>query len=267
MSVTAWLDGQPLGDPEHALAVTNRGLHYGDGLFETMLLRAGQIRFLDIHVERMKEGCRRLGIALSATELLQELTRLPHAAQPAIVKLLLFRTGTGRGYRPPRDGGAMRLMLLYPWTEAPAQLRVQWCASRWSRNPQLAGLKHLNRLEQVLAQAELNAAVDEGLMLDTEGELVSATSGNVFLVERGKLRTPDLRACGVKGVMRTQVIAVAKASGLTVEECALWPTDFERADEAFVTNALRGVRPITQLDTWCRPVGPVVGQLQRVLKS
>ncbi|MET0984460.1 MAG: aminodeoxychorismate lyase [Steroidobacteraceae bacterium] len=265
MTVQAWLNGEPIVDPEHALALTNRGLHYGDGVFETMHLFDGQIRFLDAHVERATEGCARLGMALSTARLLQELTCLPLQTQPSIVKLVLVRSGAGRGYRPAPNSEAMRLVLLYPWTEASPTVRAQWCAARWSRNSQLAGLKHLNRLEQVLAQQELRDGVDEGLMLDTEGEVVSATSGNVFLVRQGKLCTPDLRLCGVNGVMRRQVLGAAKATGLSVEECALWPADFEHAEEAFITNALRGIRPIVQLDEQRWPIGPMAQQLRRTL--
>lgn len=266
MSLQVWLDGESVTDTEHALAVTNRGLHYGDGVFETMFLQQGTIRFRDAHLQRAEEGCHRLGIVPpTRAELLDDLQRLPHSEQPAIVKLLLVRAGAGRGYRPVSGAGAMRLMLLYPWTTPPSALRVQWCTTRWSCNPQLAGLKHLNRLEQVLAQRELREGFDEGLMLDTSGELISATSGNVFVIADGRLRTPDLRACGVHGVMRAQVIAAARFIGMAVEECALWPRDIGSIDEAFITNALRGMQPIVQLDE--RPMSPASGiaQLSRVL--
>ncbi|MET0660981.1 MAG: aminodeoxychorismate lyase [Steroidobacteraceae bacterium] len=265
MTVQAWLNGDLIADPEHALAITNRGLHYGDGVFETMHLLDGQIRFLDAHIERATEGCARLGIELSTARLLQELSRLPLQKQASIVKLVLVRSGAGRGYRPAPHGAAMRLILLYPWTEAGSTVRAQWCSTRWSRNPQLAGLKHLNRLEQVLAQRELRESVDEGLMLDTEGEVVSATSGNVFVVREGKLCTPDLRLCGVSGVMRRQVIGAARAIGHGVDECVLRPADIEGADEAFITNALRGIRPIVQLDAHRWQIGPIAHQLQRTL--
>ena len=265
MTVQAWLNGELIVDPEHALAITNRGLHYGDGVFETMRLLDGRIRFLDAHVERATEGCARLGIALSTDGLLQELSCLPRQPQPSIVKAVLVRSGAARGYRPASNSEAMRLIMLYPWAEASSTVQAQWCSTRWSRNPRLAGLKHLNRLEQVLAQQELRDGVDEGLMLDTEGEVVSATSGNVFIVRQGKLYTPDLRLCGVRGVMRKQVIGAARALGFSVEECSLWPADFDRAEEAFITNALRGIRPMVQLEGQRWPSGPIAQQLKRAL--
>jgi 4-amino-4-deoxychorismate lyase len=117
-------------------------------------------------------------------------------------------------------------------------------------------MKHLNRLEQVLAQNEWrDGEFDEGLMMDTEGEVVCATAGNVFAVRDGSLITPDLRFCGVRGVMRTQVLKAAAQLQLGVSEEPLWPHDLESASEVFITNALRGIRSAGSLDTlqWSEP--------------
>jgi 4-amino-4-deoxychorismate lyase len=127
---------------------------------------------------------------------------------------------------------------------------LRWCDLRLGRNARLAGIKHLNRLEQVLAQSEWREGeVDEGLMLDTEGEVVCATSANVFAVRDGLLVTPDLRFCGVQGVMRAQVIKAAAKLKLAVNEEPLWPHDLETASEMFITNAVRGIRSVASLDS------------------
>lgn len=268
MSTTAWLEGEPIDDPQHAMPVTSRGLHYGDGLFETMRLQAGRIRLIDSHLRRLRQGCERLNLALPPpNRLLQELEAATTNHEPAVLKLLVMRAGSGRGYRSTANGKAIRLMLLYPWTEAPSELRVQWCSMRLGRNTRLAGMKHLNRLEQVMAQSELSAEVDEGLMLDSEGELISAIAGNVFIVHGRTLRTPDLRSCGVRGVMRDQVIATGKTLGLAIEECPVWPADLDRADEVFVTNAIRGVRPVVRLGAREWPVGAITSQLQSAVDA
>ena len=126
----------------------------------------------------------------------------------------------------------------------------------------LAGMKHLNRLEQVLAQREWqDPAIDEGLMLDTEGELVCGTMSNVFIVSDGALVTPDLRFCGVRGIMRGEVLRVTHELGIQFSEAPLWPHDLEKADEIFITSALRGVRAVVSVDTLRRGVGPVTQQL------
>jgi 4-amino-4-deoxychorismate lyase len=125
---------------------------------------------------------------------------------------------------------------------------LRWCDTRLARQPLLAGIKHLNRLEQVLAQSEWSdERVQEGLMVDTEGELIGGTASNVFVVRDGTLLTPDLRFCGVRGVMRGQVIACARRLGLPVSEEPLWPEDLQSAKEVFVTNAVRGIRPAATL--------------------
>lgn len=266
MTARAWLNGTALADTSPGLPPTNRGLHYGDGVFETMLARGGSIRLVDAHLDRVQSSCERLGIVPpSRTQLLEELQRAPLPEERAIVKLLVIRAGTGRGYRPEPDTDALRLILCYPWSAAAETLTVQWCTSRWSRNAQLAGLKHLNRLEQVLAQRELRPQSDEGLMLDNDGELISATSGNVFIVQDATLRTPDLQSSGVRGIMRNHVIVTARTLGLAVEECPVWPADLEGADEAFVTNAVRGIRPIVALHERRWNLGPITQQLQKAI--
>jgi 4-amino-4-deoxychorismate lyase len=143
---------------------------------------------------------------------------------------------------------------------------VRWCDIRLSRNPALAGLKHLNRLEEVLAQIEFSATdCDEGLLMDTEGELVSATAGNVFIVRNLTLATPDLRYCGVRGVMRSQVLRVAVEQGIAVSEEPLWPQDLQEATEVFITNAVRGIRPVATLDSQHWSSGPMVRRLTTAL--
>lgn len=144
---------------------------------------------------------------------------------------------------------------------------VRWCETRLGRNTRLAGIKHLNRLEQVLAQQEWDdPRIAEGFMLDTEGELVCATSCNVFLVRDGVLRTPDLRFCGVAGVMRARVILAAAELGIAVVEEPLWPDDVATAQEVFITNAVRGIRAVVSLDTLSWSPGPITAQLAAQLR-
>ena len=171
------------------------------------------------------------------------------------------------------DMTATRIVALHPLpaidTALPITLR--WCDMRLGRNPSLAGMKHLNRLEQVLAQQEWSGlsnaegSIPEGLMLDTEGELVSGTMSNVFIVSDGVLITPDLRYCGVRGVMRDEVLRVAAEQGIAVSEEPLWPHDVERADEVFITNAVRGIRAVGALETSQWRIGPVTQRLSAIM--
>jgi 4-amino-4-deoxychorismate lyase len=144
---------------------------------------------------------------------------------------------------------------------------VRWCSQRLSRNATLAGMKHLNRLEQVLAQREWDgSSAEEGLLLDTEGELISATAANLFIVKQTTVLTSDLRFCGVRGVMRREVLQAAAVIELPVSEEPLWPHDLDEANEVFITSAVRGITSIVELEDRRWPSGPVAARLRSVLE-
>lgn len=268
--LAALLNGRPIIDAKHALSVEERGLAYGHGLFETMSLRDGRVRFVDDHLARLDAGCERLGVPkVSGDEFHADLEELARSATEGIVKVVVTRGAGGRGYRAPSSLAVTRIALLYPkLATVESEIAVRWCDTRLARNAQLAGIKHLNRLEQVLAQNEwTDAAVGEGIMLDTEGEVVCATSSNLFIVSDGILVTPDLRFSGVRGVMRLQVLKMARQLGIAVEERSLWPEDISSADEVFLTNAVRGIRAVTSLDDNRWPLGALTGKLSRAMES
>ncbi|HKU15290.1 MAG TPA: aminodeoxychorismate lyase [Steroidobacteraceae bacterium] len=270
MSAAVLVNGVSPVDPLHALSVEDRGFHYGDGLFESALLANGRVRFLEQHLRRLALGCERLGIeAPSAALLRSDVQRLSGSAQRGVFKIVVSR-GTGpRSYRPSARSRPTRVVALYPPPPQPAseELALRWCATRLGRNARLAGIKHLNRLEQVLAQAEWHdEAVVDGLMLDTEGELISGTANNVFVVRDGALLTPDLRFCGVHGIMRAEVLLTARALGIAVHEEPLWPADVERASEIFLTNAVRGIRSISSLGSLRWSAAAVADRLRQALQ-
>lgn len=267
ISPTVLVNGNVPSDPAQAMAVDDRGLSYGDGLFETMLLRGGAVRFLTSHLTRLELGCRRLGIDYPEAALAADIARFSGSTHDGVLKIVLTRGAGGRGYRPPLNTQVTRVVSLHPLPAVIAPtIAARWCELRLSRNPALAGMKHLNRLEQVLAQREWNdERIGEGLMLDTEGELVGGTASNIFVVRSGILVTPDLRFCGVRGVMREQVLKAAAKLGLQSSEEPLWPHDLDAASEVFATNAVRGIRCVVALDTQQWPVGPVARQLNAAL--
>jgi len=256
------------GQPSQQIPADDRGFQYGDGLFETALVVNGQVRFLEDHCQRLFTGCARLGItppdeATLRREIAQVAVQTDRPqADPVqtgrvgvqnrgVLKIIVTRGAGGRGYRPTAGMPSNRVVALHPFNPVPqGALRLRWCDIRLGRNARLAGIKHLNRLEQVLAQSEWREGdADEGLMLDTEGEVVCATSANVFAVRDNTLLTPDLRFCGVQGVMRAQVIKTAAKLKLAVSEEPLWPHDLETASEVFITNAVRGIRSVASLDS------------------
>lgn len=268
MIIAGLHNGASIEDPARVLPLDDRGFNYGDGLFETMRLRDGQVRFLDAHLQRLRESCGRLGFAFPA-ELTADIAALGAAHRNGVLKIVITRGAGGRGYRPDPAARVNRTLTVHPLPaqDKPGGLTLRWCDMRLSRNPALAGMKHLNRLEEVLAQNEWHDdAIDEGLLCDTEGELVSATAGNVFIVRNGTLLTPDLRFCGVRGVMRAQVLRAASKLGMSCSEEPLWPHDLAEATEVFLTNAVRGIRPVNQLQDQSWTAFPVAAQLSAALE-
>jgi 4-amino-4-deoxychorismate lyase len=268
MTAAVLINGVSPDDPLRALAVEDRGFQYGDGVFESALLAHGRVRLLEHHLRRLALGCERLGIAApDAAALRTDVQRLSGSAERAVLKIVVSRGIGPRGYRPSSRAKTTRVVALYPGPPpSPARLAARWCEMRLGRNTRLAGIKHLNRLEQVLAQAEWHdEAIVDGLMLDTEGELVSGTANNVFLVREGVLLTPDLRFCGVLGIMRAEVLRVAKELGIAVSEEPLWPHDVEAASELFLTNAVRGIRSVNELGALRWDSTPVADRLRQAL--
>ena len=252
----------------------DRGLHFGDGLFETIACLKGRARFLTLHLERLRRGCASLGIDFRQWDPLRaEIELMAAEATAAIIKLILTRgPATARGYAARGDEVATRILLRQPWPqEDPALaidgIRTRTAVLRLGENPQLAGMKHLNRLEQVLARGEWrDPAIHEALMFSSSGRLISGTMTNVFLVRDGQLLTPRVDRCGVQGVMRRVVMREARGAGLSMQEADLFQQDLDAAAEVFVTNARVGIRPVWQLDERVLGPGPVTGRLQRRLE-
>jgi 4-amino-4-deoxychorismate lyase len=264
-----FVDGRPGGvDPR------DRGLAYGDGLFETMLCRAGTIRWIDYHLERLVHGCRRLAIPAPDLDVLRsEIEGLCRSAGSAVVKLTVTRGVSERGYRVPEPASPSRILSIVPWSGYPSDqytrgVTVRVCALRLGENPQLAGLKHLCRIEQVLAQMELTGvAAEEGLLRDRSGYVAGGITTNLFAVRGRMLFTPPLTRCGVHGVMRRLVMERAADVGLELVERELELAELERSEELFVTNAVAGIRPVARLDEWQFEVGPHTRALMTLLDS
>ncbi|HUF72899.1 MAG TPA: aminodeoxychorismate lyase [Gammaproteobacteria bacterium] len=230
---------------------TDRGLAYGDGLFETMSLRAGRVERLSLHLDRLREGCARLELPMPAeTELERRIGEAAAAIERGTLKLILTRGAGPRGYAPP--AAPVPTVILLPEARFPAPvsgITVTVLSTRLGENEKLAGIKHLNRLEQVLGRLELvRVGADEGLMLSTSGAVIGGTSRNLFAVYGDRVRTPAVDRAGIAGVMRRAVLEQCAALGIDAAAAKLVPADLERADALFMTNALVGIQPVTRLD-------------------
>jgi 4-amino-4-deoxychorismate lyase len=261
------------GIPDQQVSPFDRALHFGDGLFETIACRRGRPRFLTLHLERLQRGCNRLGINPGdLDEVRTEIRALAAEADNAIVKVILTRgTALARGYGVTGREKATRITFRYAWpletpTESQDGIRVRTATLRLGENPALAGLKHCNRLEQVLARREwTDPGIAESLLFSSSGRLVSGTMSNVFIVEGNGLRTPRLDLCGVAGVMRRVVLREAGRAGISVQEDVLRDEDVRKADELFLTNARIGVWPLRELDGRAMQPGPVTRRLQQIM--
>jgi 4-amino-4-deoxychorismate lyase len=260
-----WVDGQRVA----SIPVSDRGLQYGDGLFETIACRDGRPRFLDLHMDRLRQGCERLDIPLPDTGTLRaEIFHAAAVASSGIVKLIVTRgSSTQRGYAPPPDAHPRRIVQWFPWPPetSAAEQGVAVCASpiTLGAHPALAGIKHLNRLEQVMARHRLDGTrYAEALMSTAAGEVIGGTLSNLFVVRGAGLCTPSLEQCGIAGVMRAVVLREAALLGLRVQVTALRLAELESATEMFLTNVRIGLWPIATLGSWSRAPGVVTRQLQ-----
>ena len=266
--MTAWVNGRR----RSRVDARDRGLQYGDGLFETMRVRAGQVRLLDLHLERLLDGCRRLQIAApDAAVLRQEIDRAAAGRADAVLKLIVSRGVGPRGYRPSGRERGTRILLrsaLPRRGPAAAPIVVRVCLLRLGHNLQLAGLKTLNRLESVLARAEWrDARIAEGLLCDADGHPVCGTMSNLFLRRGRRLFTPRLDRCGVAGVMRRWVIGAAPGLGYTVSVRRLRLAELAAADEVFMTNAVAGLMSVSELRLGARRVRPASMQAALELRA
>lgn len=232
----------------------DRGLQYGDGVFTTLPVHRGVPVFLEDHLHRLRRDAAKLGLPWPGGEVLGNEARSLAAANPdSILKIMLTRGVGGRGYRCPPTATGCRVFASHPKPDYPVDIyeqgaRVRFCDTRLGVNPRLAGIKHLNRLEQVLARAEWEEeTVREGIMLDSDGWVVEGVMSNVFLNKDGVVRTPRLDRCGVAGVMREKIIAAAATLGIVVEEARLSPDEVLAADEVFLSNSVIRVWPVGSL--------------------
>lgn len=260
------------GVPQEYVSVQNRGLHYGDGLFETIKIEKGKLFRWTRHVNRLQASCQRLGMLMPKEELLyQEAQQCAAGLEIGMVKILLTRGWHGRGYAGQWDEEAQRIVMAQAYEPPNEQAymkgwKMKLCKTRLSVNPSLAGLKHLGRLEQVLGRAELQDH-DEGLMLDTQGQIIEATSANVFFVQHKILYSPSLESCGVRGVMRDEILDLAKQ--LDIECCnrSILPCEIPEFSEVFICNSLIGIMPIRQIENQIYKMGRLTQKLKEELHA
>jgi 4-amino-4-deoxychorismate lyase len=239
-----------------SISVNDRGLLYGDGVFETCRILRGVIVLFDEHMKRLQGGCNRLGIALNLELLSVEIDSVLADLSPefeGVLKVIVTRGVSSRGYAPLPDAGTTRILQCSElnWTSSDKSktgVNVLRCTHTLPRNQATAGMKHLNRLDQVLASAELGPDFEEGIVLDCENNVVEGTKSNLFFVTDEKLITPDLSYAGVEGIMRAYLIENFARDGVGISTGQYTMEDLKAAQEIFMCNSVFGIWPVIKIN-------------------
>ncbi|MBA1272766.1 aminodeoxychorismate lyase [Stutzerimonas azotifigens] len=265
--MSSWVNGYPAD----GVAVHDRGLAYGDGLFETIRVVDGSPRYAERHLRRLVHGCQRLSIPCEPDLVRSELQAFARSLGDGVAKLVLTRGAGQRGYGSPDPCHPTRLLLAapapaYPSENADEGVALYPCTTRLAEQPLLAGLKHLNRLEQVLARAEWqDRRYAEGLMCDTSGRVIEGVFSNLFMVIDDRLTTASLARCGVAGIMRERILDIAGQQGWQVEQEDIDLGQLWHASEVFCCNSQYGIWPVRSLQSHAWPVGPMTLKLQSLI--
>ena len=237
------------GKKQAKLSVFNRLVQFGDGLFETCLVIDSKLILAEQHFQRLEKGAQRLKIKPIARSIWLKdiakavsMTKLDHV----VVKIILSRGETSRGYGFDSTIEPTRLVIVSNVPDLPLDYSLSLCSSGYATNQLLSEIKHCNRLEQILARTDLKA--QECIMLDPQGQVISASQGNIFAIKNKTLLTPGLDECGIEGTRRQVVVELAKKQGLSVEICHLSVTELLDCDEVFISNSVIGIKPVRQIN-------------------
>ena len=256
-----WINGKPSA----SISATDRGLAYGDGVFETIRVHQRRPTLATLHWQRLSDSLSRLGIIFDLDLLLTEVQDFLAMQTNAegVLKIIVTRGSGGRGYNPAGCISPTRILSfhdspVHPRANAGQGINLYPCTTRLGHVPVLAGMKHLNRLECVLARSEWNNAdFQEGLLLDINDRVIEGTMSNLFKVKNDTIITPALGLCGVSGVCREYILQQSEAWGLSVLERDFDESQLLQADEVFVANSINGIWPVARYKDRTWPVGAV----------
>lgn len=266
-----FLNGELVDQDDQTINFQDRAFHYGDGVFETLRVHHGEIPTWSFHRARLLNAQEKLKLPLAGffSEWSEFVEKQLSSIESGCAKLVISRGVGPRGYRPPNPA-SINWWLHISELPQPSLNRIQkgkaltLCSHRLSRQPVLAGLKHLNRLDQVLARSEWGDLVefDEGIMLNIDGDVVEGTMSNVFWLEGQQLFTPDLTQEGVDGCVRRWVIEYKASSDYPVQ--VIKQADLTRllsADAVFISNSLNGIQSVSRITDTSIPLSALVCDL------
>ncbi len=267
------------GSFDHAVSPFDRGFAYGDGVFRTLVMRDGMPENWPLHYQKLVADCGAIGIVCPSAELLmsdlQQLF-LPDGLTEnhlAIAKIIITRGEGERGYAPPAVTMPLRVIIKTAMPQYPEEnfvngVNLYVCETRLAHQPKLAGIKHLNRLENVLARMEWNdPTIADGIMLDADNNVIECTSANIFARFGDVLLTPDLRQCGVAGVTRQRIMSIAHSLSLKIAVETFNVEKLLSADEAMICNSLYGAWQIREIQHKTWQAGALAANTRAALKT
>lgn len=262
------------GRSDLAINPMDRGFAYGDGIFRTLRVRQGVPDCWALHYKKLVEDCNTLKIVCpSADLLLADIGQLFRPGEDAVAKIIISRGEGERGYALPTLAQPTRVVIKallphYPETNFSEGVRLHLCSLRLSHQPQFAGIKHLNRLENVIARMEwTDNTISDGLLLDEEDRAIECTMSNIFARFGKSLITPDLSLCGVAGITRSRILELAPQLGLSVQVADLPLGKLMQADEIITCNSLYGAWQVIALNHHNWQPQPMAAQLRQILQE
>ena len=260
------------GEQGDRLSSLDRGLLYGDGVFETIAVKQGQPQYWQEHLKRLYLGCKTLNIfGLDSALLENEVNQLINADEQCVIKIIVTRGIGDRGYKPTQQT-LSRIIQKFPWPEFPPSytefgIDVTLCDFRLSQQTNLAQIKHLNRLEQVLARSEWDDEYQEGLVCDTDDNIIEATSSNIFFAIDNELITPGLAKCGVAGILRSQVINYCNNNDIKLSVRDFSLDEISNVQGMFVCNSIIGIWPVKGFNKLSMSKTAIIKKLMSVFNS
>ena len=266
------------GSFDNVISPLDRGFAYGDGIFRTFVMRDSQPEYWPLHYQKLVADCAAINIVCPSAELLMsDLQQLFLPDELAVAKIIITRGEGSRGYAPPAITAPTRVVVKSLMPEYPAErfsvgVHLTICATRLAPQAKLAGIKHLNRLENVLARMEwgsdyIASGIADGIMLDMQGNVIECTAANVFARFGDTLITPSLNLCGVAGVTRQRIMNVAHALSLKVSEETFDLEKLLSADEAIICNSLFGAWQVHKVENKTLKVNGLAASIREVLKA
>lgn len=254
------------GEETESVSVFDRGLQYGDGLFETMCMRHGVIEYWKEHLLRLMQGCQRLGIRLNESLLNEQAAIVKSEIGTGRVKLIVTRGESQSGYKADSRQVATIIWMCSAPYECPSEyysegVDLYICSTQVSSNVATVGIKHLNRLENILARREWQDEYHEGIMCDDQANIIEGTMSNIFFIKNETLITPDLVKCGVEGIMRQKLMKIASKDNIETEICDVPLRDLKLFDAALVTNSVIKAWPVKTIGTHSYSISPLAEHL------